>query len=1013
VPGLRGPSAALVGIAALVLLSVAPGPRRITSSSGDGALVLDPTNKFTHVADSASAELRMDAAQQTATINVTYVGFEAFPAAQAAFQHAVDIWSGLIVAPVPITVRAEFSPLDRGVLGSAGAGSLKRNFPKAPAANFWYPIALANQYSGQDLDPAGFDISATFSSSVTDWYFGTDGNTPANAIDFTTTVLHELGHGLGFAGSMQVSSGIGTWGYSGLPTLYDWFAANGSVHYLVDTSFFANPSAALAAQLQSGNVWWYGLQAYGANGAPPKLYAPSVWRQGSSYSHLDESAYPAGSANSLMTYALGYAESIHNPGPIAIGILHDIGWMTACSFSVSETSFSGGPGGGADSVSIVGPAGCSWSAVSNAAFVTLTSEVSGTGPGTVGFSVAPNVLGTPRSATISVAGQTVTITQSGVPGGPIFSLDRPTLNFGAISTGAVFASRTDAQVVRLTQSGAGTANWTATSNAPWLTVSPASGTGPAALKVSVRFVPGLPATSAGAITISLNGGTSTLPPISVRLGVTQNGASAAPFGGFDTPTDGTSGVTGSIGVTGWALDDVQVSRVRIQRDPVPGEPPGVQVYVGDAAFVDGARPDVAGKFTLLPQNTRAGWGYMLLTNFLPALGDGTFKLYAFADDSDGHSTLLGTKTITCTNSAAVNPFGAIDTPAQGATVSGIVDNFGWTLGAGGHGSSPADGGTVNVFIDGTPVGVPGSWTNRPDLSALFPAAQYPGVGTALAVFTFDSRSLANGVHTISWGVTDSAGNTAGVGSRYFNVSNGSHLASAPADTAASAPVTAHDSGALLGRTGFSLEQPYQAYQPSSGVVTIQSEEFNRIELKTHATKAFLRTGLGLAPLPVGARLDADGSFTWQPGVAFVGSYEFVFVSHAGEQRVKVVLNPKRSDRVGPQIAIDSPAVNQNVAPDFIITGWAADLDAEVTGGVDAVHVWAYPTDDGDPIFLGPAVLGETRPDVAAVYGTQFGHTGYHLGIHDLAPGTYDIAVFAWSSVRGAFVPAKTVRVRVR
>ena len=118
----------------------------------------------------------------------------------------------------------------------------------------------------------------------------------------------------------------------GFPTLYDWFAANGAPHYLMDTSLFPNPSAALAAELQSGNVWWYGLQAYGANGAPPKLYAPAVWRQGSSYSHLDKSSYPAGSPNSLMTYALGYAESIHNPGPIAIGILHDIGWNTGCTF---------------------------------------------------------------------------------------------------------------------------------------------------------------------------------------------------------------------------------------------------------------------------------------------------------------------------------------------------------------------------------------------------------------------------------------------------------------------------------------------------------------------------------------------------------------------------------------------------------------------------------------------------------------------------------------------------------
>ena len=114
--------------------------------------MLDPTNKFTRVADSASAELRTEAAQQTATIDVTYVGFEAYPAAQAAFQHAVDIWSGLLVAPVPITVRAEFAPLGPGMLGSARAGEhaarlsrtlrqrtsgIQSRWQTGPAARIW------------------------------------------------------------------------------------------------------------------------------------------------------------------------------------------------------------------------------------------------------------------------------------------------------------------------------------------------------------------------------------------------------------------------------------------------------------------------------------------------------------------------------------------------------------------------------------------------------------------------------------------------------------------------------------------------------------------------------------------------------------------------------------------------------------------------------------------------------------------------------------------------------------
>src|SRR4029079_8918227 len=120
-----------------------------------------------------------------------------------------------------------------------------------------------------------------------------------------------------------------------------------------------------------------------------------------------------------------------------------------------------------------------------------------------------------------------------------------------------------------------------------------------------------------------------------------------------------------------------IARVRVLRDPVAGEGSAL-ILIGNAVLVDGARPDVAASFPSLPHQTRAGWGYLLLTNMLPNQGNGTFKLYADADDVDGHSVLLGSRTITCTNSTATAPFGAIDTPAQGETISGTAyNNFGW------------------------------------------------------------------------------------------------------------------------------------------------------------------------------------------------------------------------------------------------------------------------------------------------------------------------------------------------
>jgi hypothetical protein len=81
-----------------------------------------------------------------------------------------------------------------------------------------------------------------------------------------------------------------------------------------------------------------------------------------------------------------------------------------------------------------------------------------------------------------------------------------------------------------------------------------------------------------------------------------------------------------------------------------------------------------------------------------------------------------------------------------------------------------------------------------------------------------------------------------------------------------------------------------------------------------------------------------------------------------------------------------------------------------------VHVWAYPVHatgrHDDPIWIGAATYGGARPDVAAVYGDRYLTTGYGLTVRGLAPGIYDLAVFAYSTVRGGFGPAKTVRVTV-
>ena len=287
-------------------------------------VVLGPTPAAPTVVGPASAGARLHAAVAPSTFVVNYdAGFNANPSAKGAFQAAVDEWSSVISSPVPITIDASFTSLPSGVLGSAGPTNFWVNFTGAPQANTWYPIALANARHGSDLDATIPDISATFSSTFSNFYFGTDG-VPGAKVDFESVVLHEIGHGLGFVGLAGYhGSAWSCCAGSSYPGIYDRFTTgNGSP--------IATLSAgALPAAMQGADVRFTGAAATAANGGvAPKLYAPNPWQGGSSYSHLDEATYPAGNPNSLMTPAIGSNEVIHAPGPIALGIFADTGWTT-------------------------------------------------------------------------------------------------------------------------------------------------------------------------------------------------------------------------------------------------------------------------------------------------------------------------------------------------------------------------------------------------------------------------------------------------------------------------------------------------------------------------------------------------------------------------------------------------------------------------------------------------------------------------------------------------------------
>jgi Cu/Zn superoxide dismutase len=520
--------------------------------------------------------------------------------------------------------------------------------------------------------------------------------------------------------------------------------------------------------------------------------------------------------------------------------------------------------------------------------------------------------------------------------GPTVTLDRTALTFGATSNGTALTSQTATQTIRLTQSAGAQITFSATSNRPWLTVTPTFGYGTSALGVAVKFDSSLPAsgTVTGTISIALSGaGTAAVGPINVTLNVVSSTAAASPpFGSFDTPAGDATVLAGSIAVTGWTLDNIGVKQVELWRDLQPGEttPPGNstpgdprngKIFIANATFVDNARPDVEGLNPTIPANYRAGWGYLMLTWGLFGQGNGTYKLYAFGVDQEGNTATIGTKTVAISNNSATKPFGSIDTPAIGGDASG--PNFGWGLTPKVNGAATCkiQASGVKYSIDSGPLQPVNYGDARSDIAGAFPGFSNSAGAGGNAII--DWSTLTNGSHTIGWLITDDCNRADGVGSRFFNVTTGSSTLTAPpgyfrlkaeatreegmesvsrksVEDGASpvSPVASafrrKDEPVLTLTRGFNGGSEL-VQRGQDGAYTIEVKQGERIELRTPRE---FGAALQIAPdgraraLPIGSSWDAaSNTFHWQPAPGFLGPFRIVFTNGTEHISVRVVVRP--------------------------------------------------------------------------------------------------------------------------
>ncbi len=131
-----------------------------------------------------------------------------------------------------------------------------------------------------------------------------------------------------------------------------------------------------------------------------------------------------------------------------------------CSYSVTPTTHNVAANGANLSLNVTSGSGCGWTAISQSAFVTITSGATGNANGAVNFTVAPNVNAVPRTGTLLVAGQTIAVIQA-AGAGCAYELTPAAQNFlsyGGFST--------------LTVAAANDCAWAATASDSWVNVIP-------------------------------------------------------------------------------------------------------------------------------------------------------------------------------------------------------------------------------------------------------------------------------------------------------------------------------------------------------------------------------------------------------------------------------------------------------------------------------------------------------------------------------------------------------------
>jgi len=269
------------------------------------------------------------------------------------FNAAAAAWGNALTSSQVIKVQATFGALTcgptSGTLGSAGA----TNFfvlSDGPNSRF-FPVALAEALAATNLNTTNAEINASFNATIdlndssclgnTRWYYGLTGPAPANTIALFPTVLHEIGHGLGFAALLCTSGGgcgdtpFGGF-FSGIPDSWADFLRDNNVdgagtnRRWVDmsnaqriVSFTHDPLLVWDGMSVTARLSTFGQSGNALNEGRMRMFAPNPFQGGSSVSHFHEDAAP----NVLME-PIADAD-VFTQTDLTDCLFADIGWLNS------------------------------------------------------------------------------------------------------------------------------------------------------------------------------------------------------------------------------------------------------------------------------------------------------------------------------------------------------------------------------------------------------------------------------------------------------------------------------------------------------------------------------------------------------------------------------------------------------------------------------------------------------------------------------------------------------------